>query len=169
MSQPVYQNIAQETKTSLDECFAQRVIPLEQQYLAGLQALRTTLFSQQEMAELSPAQRDELSAWVDELDRRIITYQTLCTKYLDALNSEQQRELMTFMLFGDTQTARAQKNIQEHIQLRSEAVSRINERLADLHSPEALKRQLQQRLEKEIHIRRFLDESTHYRPVRKTG
>ena len=112
MSQPVYQNIALETKTSLDECFAQRVIPLEQQYLAGLQALRTTLFGQQEMAELSPAQRDELTAWVDELDRRIITYQTLCTKYLNALNSEQQRELMTFMLFGDTRTARAQKNIQ---------------------------------------------------------
>lgn len=170
MSKPVCHDLSpmQDTATGLQRCFAQRIVPLEQQYLAGLKALSATLSGLQQMAELSPGQRDELNAWIDELDRRIITYQTLCANYLNTLNGEQP-ELMVSMLFGDARSTRAQKNLQEYIGQRSAAITRLRERMADLDSPDALKRQLQQRLQKEIHIRRFLDESTRYRPTRKAG
>ncbi|WP_058910028.1 hypothetical protein [Entomohabitans teleogrylli] len=160
---------SQEATYPLQQRFIRQVIALDREYLLQLEALKSTLSGLQQQATFSVTQRDELFAWRDELQRRINTYQTLCAKYQDALISGQHLELMAYMLFGDVRSARTQKNIDEYIQMRGTANAELKALLVNLDSQAALGQHLQLRLQGEKHIRRFLDESPHYRARRSAG
>lgn len=165
MSQSVCQPLtpASDAAASLQAQFIQRIVPLEQEYLSLLESLYATLLVWRREAKLPTDQHDELSAWIDELERRITTYQTLCAKYRNALTSAQHLELMTYMLFGDARSERAQKNVEEYVRTRDVAIGEVNALLAELRTPDALAHYLRQRLHGEARTRHFLDESRRYR------
>ena len=153
------------TNVSLQQCFIQCLIPLEQKYILVMRELSSLLSSFKKNKELSCMQLDALNVWIDELDRRIITSQTLCANYQDIPDSRKQFELITYILFGDVRTHRAKENIREYINQRNKTIIKLKKKLVSLDSIEALKHHLQQYRQKEKIIRHFIDESTNYRPT----
>lgn len=129
----------------------QRVLPLEQQYRYLISRQYAQLRQLQQQAGLEDEWRDELLAWITELQR------TLNSHWIgDRLLPN---DGILWALFGANNGEGVQNNIDNFCQHRTEQIEHVRQWLAETASLSGLKRQLKKRHCQEPHIARFLDES----------